>query len=124
MHFYMMPASQRIRISRILLTMTFNLDNMTDDECKTEFRFFRNDIYNLINVLRVPAELTCYNGLKDDPVEAMCIFLKRFAYPYRYSELIPRFAKLEPQLCMIANQMTSVIYDNWRHLFITFEQPG
>ena len=41
----------------------FNLDNMTDDECRTEFRFFRNDIYNLISVIRVPAELTYYNGL-------------------------------------------------------------
>ena len=100
----------------------FNLDNMTDDECKTEFRFFRNDIYNLINVLRVPAELTCYNGLKVDAVEAMCIFLKRFAYPCRYADLIPRFAKPEPQLCMIANQMTSMIYDTWHHLLTTFEQ--
>lgn len=95
---------------------------MTDDECKAEFRFFRNDIYNLINVLRVPAELTCYNGLKVDAVEEMCIFLKRFAYPCRYADLIPRLAKPEPQLCMIANQMTSVIYDTWHHLLTTFEQ--
>ena len=36
----------------------FNLGNMTDDECKTEFRFYRNDIYNFIDVLHLPAELT------------------------------------------------------------------
>jgi hypothetical protein len=64
----------------------FNLDNMTDNECKTEFRFYRNDIYNLIDVFRVPAEFTYYNGLKVDAVETMCIFLKRFAYPCRYAD--------------------------------------
>jgi hypothetical protein len=73
---------------------------MTDDKCKTdrEFRFYRNDIYNLIDVLCVPAEFTCYNGLKVDVVEEMCIFLKRFAYPFRYAELIPRFSKPEPHV--------------------------
>ena len=40
----------------------FNLDNMADDEYKREFGFSPNDIYNLINVLEFPAELTCYNG--------------------------------------------------------------
>lgn len=25
----------------------FDLDKMADDECKTEFRFFKNDVYNL-----------------------------------------------------------------------------
>ena len=68
-------------------------------------------------------EFTCYNGLKVDAVEAMCIFLKRFAYPCRYAELIPRFSKPEPQLCMIANQTMNIIYDTWHHLFTTFEQP-
>ena len=28
----------------------FDLDTMDDAECKTEFRFHRNDIYNLIGV--------------------------------------------------------------------------
>ena len=29
----------------------FDLDKMTDDECKIEFRFYKNDIYNLTDVL-------------------------------------------------------------------------
>ena len=62
---------------------------MIDNECKTEFRFYRNDIYNLIDALRIPAEFTCYNGLRVDAVEAMCIVFKRFAYPCRYADLIP-----------------------------------
>ena len=27
----------------------FDLDTMTDDECKVEFRFKKNDIYDLVN---------------------------------------------------------------------------
>jgi hypothetical protein len=67
----------------------FNLNSMMDDECKTEFRFYGNDIYNLIDVLRIPPEFTCNNGVKVDSVTATCIFLKRFAYPCRYADLIP-----------------------------------
>ena len=32
----------------------FDLDSMTDDECKAEFRFFKNDIYLLGEVLDIP----------------------------------------------------------------------
>ena len=30
---------------------TFDLEEMSDDECKTEFQFLKNDIYNLADVL-------------------------------------------------------------------------
>jgi len=61
----------------------FNRDKMADDECKTEFRFYKNDIYHLTDVLTLPDGIICYNGVNVDMVEAICIFLKRFAYPYR-----------------------------------------
>ena len=50
---------------------------MTDDECKTEFRFYKNDIYNLADVLTLPDRIVCYNGVNVDMVEELCIFLKR-----------------------------------------------
>jgi hypothetical protein len=96
---------------------------MNDDECKAEFIFYGNNIYNLIDVLRVPPEITCYNGLKVNGTEAMCIFLKIFAYPFRYVDLTPRFARPAPQLCMIANKIMDIVYQNWNHLLINFEQP-
>ena len=36
---------------------------MTDDECKAEFRFFRNDIYVLGEVLDIPDKMKCPNGV-------------------------------------------------------------
>ena len=101
----------------------FDLDTMDDAECKTEFRFYRNDIYNLIDVLQLPPEFVCYNGLHVDGVESFCIFLKRFAFPCRYSDLVPRFARAIPQLCMVTNEVMNFIYTRWNNLLTDLNQP-
>ena len=72
--------------------------------------------------MRLSDILTCYNGLKVDQTEGMCIFLKRFAYPCRYLDMVPRFARPVPQLCMISNLVMDCIYTNWNHLLSTFNQ--
>ena len=38
----------------------FNLEDMEEDECKTEFRFFKKDIYDLAAILQIPEEIVCY----------------------------------------------------------------
>jgi len=40
----------------------FDLDKLCDDECKAEFRFKKNEIYNLYEVLRFPNKIRCSNG--------------------------------------------------------------
>ena len=37
----------------------FNLDDMSLDEAKSEFRFLLKDIYELINLLNIPVKITC-----------------------------------------------------------------
>ena len=101
----------------------FNLDEMDDAECKTEFRFFKNDIYNLIDVLNIPQEFVMENNLHVSGEEGFSIFLKRFAYPCRYSDMVPRFARAVPQLCMISNKVMWFIYNRWNHLLTSFNQP-
>ena len=97
----------------------FDLDKMTDDECKTEFRFYKNDIYNLADVLTLPDRIV---GANVDMVEALCIFLKRFAYPCRYVDMIPRFGRPEPQLCMISNAVINELYQTWNRLLTDLNQ--
>ena len=97
--------------------------NMSDDECMVEFRFQRNDMYKLIDVMNFPDTVACYNGLKFDAVESTCIFLKRFAYPCRYLDMIPTFARPVPQLCLISNLVMDHAYTHWNHLLSTFNQP-
>ena len=45
-----------------------NLERLNDAECKAEFRFIKNDIYNLKEVLNVPDVFICSNGLHVDGV--------------------------------------------------------
>ena len=57
---------------------------MTDDECKAEFLFYKNDIYLLGEVLDIPDIMKCPNGVLVDGTEALSVLLKRFAYRCRF----------------------------------------
>ena len=37
--------------------------------------------------------MKCYNGVKVDGMEVLYIYLKHFAYPWRYFEIMPRFGR-------------------------------
>ncbi|CAH3136439.1 unnamed protein product, partial [Porites lobata] len=100
----------------------FELDSMSEDECQAEFRFHKNDVYDLMAVLGFPETFTCYNGLTVDGTQALCIFLKRFAYPCQrsarftaqpLSALIRRFARPVPQLCMTSTMVMDYLYTHW-----------
>lgn len=101
----------------------FDLDSMTDDECKTEFRFFKNDIYLLGEVLDIPDILKCPNGVLVDRTEALSVLLKRFAYPCRFADMVARFGRPVPQLCMITNRMMDYLFDEYSHLLADLNQP-
>ena len=39
----------------------FELDSLSDDECKSVFRFLKHDIYTLLDALSLPDKITCQN---------------------------------------------------------------
>ena len=81
----------------------FNLETFSDDECNAEFRFSKNNIYSLVDALRIPDEVRCPNRQSVDGVEALCVLLKRNSYPCRFSDLIPAFGRSVTELCNIAS---------------------
>ena len=101
---------------------TFDLDMLCDDECSNEFRFLKNDIFMLAEALQIPEKLSTYNRITVDGIEALCVFLKRFSYPCRYADMIPRFGRPVPQICMISNLIMDHVYSNFRHLLNSFNQ--
>ena len=58
-----------------------------------------------------------------DGIEALCVFLKRFSYPCRYADMVPKFARPIPQLSMISDEVTNFIYTHNNHLLRIFTQP-
>lgn len=51
------------------------------------------------------------------------MLLKRFAYPCRYLDMITRFARPVPQLCMASNLVMDYIYIAWGRLLTNLNQP-
>ena len=98
----------------------FDLDEVPDAECKAEFRFFRNDIYALADALRLTDEIVTYNGLVVASIPALCILLKLFAYPCRFGDMVPRFARPVPELCIITNHMVDLVYNQWHPLITRY----
>ena len=98
----------------------FDLDEVSDAECRAEFRFYRSDIYTLADALRLPDEIVTYNGLVVGSIPALCTLLKRFAYPCRYGDMISRFARPVPELCIITNHMLDLVYNQWHHLITRY----
>ena len=101
----------------------FCLDDLNDDECRVDFRFLKNDLYHLAENLDIPDEISCYNNVKVSGIEALCILLKRFAYPCRYVDMVLLFARPVPQLSIVANHLTDFLYQRWSHLLTSFNQP-
>ena len=60
---------------------------MDNSECKAEFRFRKEDIPVLAEALGIQKTFTCSQGSVSDGIEGLCIMLKRFSYPCRYSDL-------------------------------------
>ena len=93
----------------------FDLENLTEDECLSEFRFKKADIPRLSRALRIPAVISCYQGTICDGTEGLCMLLKRLCYPCRYSDMVHLFAKPIPVLCIITNQVLDYIYQGHSH---------
>ena len=100
----------------------FSLYDMENDECISEFRFEKEDLFLLHDVLQIPDRITCYNRTVISGIEALCICLKRYAYPCRYLDMIPRLGRPVPELCIINNYTLNFIYDRWNYLLNTMNQ--
>ena len=75
-------------------------------ECKAEFQFERWNIERLVDVLQLPPTFECPQG-----IEGLCILLHRLAYPCHYSNMLSRFARPVPVLCMTSNIVLNYIND-------------
>ena len=82
----------------------FNLEDLENDECIANFRFEKEDLWQLADALALPREgFTCSNGTRSGAIEALCIFLRRHCYPCRYLDLIPMFGRSLYEICLINN---------------------
>ena len=101
----------------------FTLDDMNDQEVQENFRFQRRDLGRLITCLRFPEYFTTNTNIKFCSEEALCILLRRLAYPNRFVDLYPLFGRSKSQLSEMFNIVLDHVYDNFSHLPSTLAQP-
>eukprot|EP00171_Calliarthron_tuberculosum_P012164 IDg12164t1 len=88
-----------------MLTATFNLNAYSDEKCLTDFCFRRNEIPAIAGLCRgtIPARRSKYGC---ENMTATCLFLRRLAYPCRWSYMEStfgmRFSKIKEMIREVA----------------------
>ena len=75
----------------------------------------KEDMPTLAAVLGIPNTFKCPQGTICNGLEALCLLLRRLAYPCRLSDLVPRFGRSVPKLSLVLSQVTDFIYDQHSH---------
>ena len=101
----------------------FNLGRVAEDDCMAQFRFQKEDLPRLMNVLRIPAKVVCSNGTTADGMEALCIVLRKLAYPCRLGDMIPLFGSSAPELSLISSEIVDHLSNTFGNLLSSLDQP-
>ena len=89
----------------------FDLDDIQIDECLAEFRFHKNDVPILQEVLGIPDQFILEQRSVVGGMESPCILLKRPTYPCRYSEMMHRFGQRSLSVLFLAtNRVVDFAY--------------
>ncbi|XP_077522953.1 uncharacterized protein LOC144133675 [Amblyomma americanum] len=81
-----------------------NLDTMPDSTFRSHFRFQKADFRTLVNALEVPEYVTSAQGVRVSGREALCICLRRLAYPNRLCDLQEFFGRHYSVISSISNK--------------------
>ena len=96
---------------------------MTRDESKAEFPFELGDLPLHAEALKIPDKIVCPNHTVATGMEALFIMLKRFAYPCRFNNMIPRCGRSVSELCLITSEVTNHLFDTHDYLLRYLDHP-
>ena len=102
--------------------INFDLDGYSDEACLLQFRFHKRDIFDLADIMGFPDHIHTYNGVNIHKIEALCMTLKRYAFPCRYVDMLPLFGRSIPQICITVNTVSDFVYTRWGHLLTDLNQ--
>ncbi|XP_055356564.1 uncharacterized protein LOC129601719 [Paramacrobiotus metropolitanus] len=99
----------------------FNLNDISDEDCIAWFRFHREDIDELRKELHIPDVVRSETGSVFEGTEALCILLRRLAYPCRYTDLTTIFHRSIAELSIAFHWAIEHIYSEFIHLLTTLD---
>ena len=86
-------------------------------------RFRKNDLPALLACLRISGKIVCSQRTTCSRLEALCILLKRLAFPCHYTNMATRFGQNPTKLCLIFNTVLNFVYTTHHHRLSSWEQP-
>ena len=89
------------------------IDDLTDEQCRSLFRFTKADIESLCHALHIPEKIVCSNMTT---VTGLCILLRRFAYPCCLEDLEAIFGRSMMEILYIIKEVLDYLHDHHCHL--------
>lgn len=93
-----------------------DIDAIDSGVFRTYFRFEKDDVPRLQRALCIPDKVTTPQRVSVPGDEALCITLRRLAYPNRLRDLEHLFARHSSTISSLTNEVLRHIEDNFFHL--------
>ncbi|CAC5404316.1 unnamed protein product [Mytilus coruscus] len=100
------------------------VEKLTNEQCRSFFRFDKDDIEILHRALRIPDKVVCSNCTTARGIDGLCMVLRRLAYPSRLEDLEYIFGRSKTELSLIINEVLDYIHDNHCHLLSDFNMSA
>ncbi|KAL3226754.1 hypothetical protein MRX96_004370 [Rhipicephalus microplus] len=93
-----------------------NLDPMSSQCFRRQFRFEKADFPVFVRALKMPQYITSAQGVRVTAADALCICLRRLAYPNRLCDLQEYFGRHYSVVSRVSNKVLYHIEKNFRVL--------
>ncbi|KAJ3509517.1 hypothetical protein NLJ89_g5189 [Agrocybe chaxingu] len=92
-------------------------------DCLYRFRFYAEEIADLVNVLQIPNPCITSGRHSFSSIEALCILLARYKSAGTQNELVIMYRRSQAAISEIVNELSYWIEERWRHL-LDFDFEG
>ncbi len=94
----------------------FDINNFNNAQCKALFRFAKDDLLELTELLVLPQQYVGQNGIVWSPLKGTCMLLRRLCYPGCLLDLAPYFGRSVPECSLIVNNMLADVHHRFNYL--------
>ena len=101
----------------------FDLEKLTDKNVVEQFRFPRDQLLKLCDLLEFPEWIIANNGSKIKGLHALCLLLSRLAYPQRLHDDEKLFGRARSDLSEFFNAALFHVHDKFGYLLTEVNQP-
>ncbi len=101
----------------------FDMDKYNDAQYKALFRFEKDALVDLCELMALPNEYIGQNGISWTPMEGTCMLLRCLCYPGCLVDLQPYFGRSPQDCSIIVNNMLSDVHHRFSHLLSSVDQP-